>query len=530
MTLEETVLATAPEASLDQSDTAEPSVASPTPAGAPRARLSLDGEWQFAFCGDGLVPLAEVADWRTCVVPAPWQAQFADLRERNGRAWYRRTFELPAGWIPSAAALVLRFGAVNYHARVWVNGRLAVEHEGGYLPFEAEIGALVRPGRNEVAVAVTAPTDDRELYPDFPVGEVPFGKQSWYGPLGGIWQSVHLERRAADHVRAVRLTPCLRTGRVDVARGAVTSPDAGRASSSSRSRTPTAPSWPRPRSSRPRAMTAPPPRSSFWARCPGRRRPRGSTASPPPCAAAASVLDALSETFGFRTVEARDGRIYLNGEPVYLRGALDQDYYPDGICTTPSEAFLEDQFRKAKALGLNCVRCHIKVPDPRYYAVADRVGLLVWTELPNVGRLTDRRPSGSAPRMEGILERDGNHPSIVCWTIINENWGTDLVHDAEHRAWLNRTYRWLKALDPTRLVVDNSPCPPNFHVESDLDDFHFYAALPDHRRRLGRLRRRASPTAVPRSFSPHGDAKRTGREPRHLLRVRQLGPARPGGR
>src|SRR5205085_11662 len=83
---------------------------------------------------------------------------------------------------PSAAALVLRFGAVNYHARVWVNGSLAVEHEGGYLPFEAEIGALVRPGRNEVAVAVTAPTDDRELYPDFPVGEVPFGKQSWYGP------------------------------------------------------------------------------------------------------------------------------------------------------------------------------------------------------------------------------------------------------------------------------------------------------------------------------------------------------------
>ena len=110
---------------------------------------------------------------------------------------------------------------------------------------------------------------------------------------------------------------------------------------------------------------------------------------------AGELLDALSETFGFRTVEARDGRIYLNGEPVYLRGALDQDYYPDGICTTPSEAFLEDQFRKAKALGLNCVRCHIKVPDPRYYAVADRVGLLVWTELPNVGRLTD----GAAERL-----------------------------------------------------------------------------------------------------------------------------------
>src|SRR3954454_23840537 len=215
MTLEQAALATAPETSLDQTEIASPSIVSPAPADVLRTRLSLDGEWQFAFCGDDLVPLAEVADWRTCTVPAPWQAQFADLRERNGRAWYRRTFELPAGWIPSAAALVLRFGAVNYHARVWVNGSLAVEHEGGYLPFEGEIGPLVRPGRNEVVVAVTAPTADRQLYPGFPVGEVPFGKQSWSGPLGGIWQPVHLERRAADHLRAVRLTPCLRTGRVD---------------------------------------------------------------------------------------------------------------------------------------------------------------------------------------------------------------------------------------------------------------------------------------------------------------------------
>ena len=100
------------------------------------------------------------------------------------------------------------------------------------------------------------------------------------------------------------------------------------------------------------------------------------------------VADLVRERFGFRSIETHAGRIYLNGQPLFLRGALDQDYYPDGICTPPSEAFLEDQFRKAKALGLNCLRCHIKVPDPRYYAVADRVGLLIWTELPNAGRLT----------------------------------------------------------------------------------------------------------------------------------------------
>src|SRR5690606_23547973 len=193
------------------------------------------------------------------------------------------------------------------------------------------------------------------------------------------------------------------------------------------------------------------------------------------------LLDERSDAFGFRTVEVKDGRIHLNGVPIYLRAALDQDYYPDGICTPPSEAFLEDQFRKAKELGLNCLRCHIKVPDPRYYAVADRVGLLVWTELPNTGRLTEASRARLEATLRGMVERDGNHPSIICWTIINENWGTDLVHDETHRAWLNRTYHWLKEFDPTRLVVDNSPLDPSFHVETDIQDFHFYAAIPDHR-------------------------------------------------
>jgi len=148
------------------------------------------------------------------------------------------------------------------------------------------------------------------------------------------------------------------------------------------------------------------------------------------------VADEVVETFGFRSFEARNGKFYLNGEPFYLRAALDQDYYPDTICTPPSVEFLEDQFGKAKELGLNCLRYHIKAPDPRYYEVADRMGLLIWTELPNGGFSTERSRSRKERLLKGIVDRDGNHPSIVCWTIINENWGVDLVHDAEHRAWL----------------------------------------------------------------------------------------------
>ena len=184
------------------------------------------------------------------------------------------------------------------------------------------------------------------------------------------------------------------------------------------------------------------------------------------------------------------GKFYLNGEPLYLRSALDQDYYPDTICTVPSVEFLEDQFRKAKELGLNCLRCHIKAADPRYYEVADRIGMLIWTELPNGGMATDRSRGRKEKLLKGIVDRDGNHPSIIIWTIINENWGVDLVNDADHRDWLKRTFAWLKAYDPTRLVVDNSPLAPSFHVESDIADYHFYAAYPDHRRAVGPVRRR----------------------------------------
>jgi len=145
------------------------------------------------------------------------------------------------------------------------------------------------------------------------------------------------------------------------------------------------------------------------------------------------AVDSWSESFGFRSIETRDGKLLLNGEPLYLRGALDQDYYPEGICTPPSVAFLEDQLSKAKALGLNCLRCHIKVPDPRYYEVADRLGMLVWTEIPNVETFTPRSAARLRSTMEGILARDGHHPSIVIWTLINEDWGSSSLWSKENQ-------------------------------------------------------------------------------------------------
>jgi len=471
-----------------------------------RARISLDGTWQFLHVGDDRFGELET---RYIQVPGPWQAQFPDLRMQAGTGIYRRSIEVPQGW--RQGRVFLHFGAVFHHAAAWVNGVPVGTHRGGFLPFCFDVTEHLNEGANEIKVRAESPTDDPSLYPEAPFAEIPFGKQSWYGPLSGIWQSVHLERRDVDHVRRVRLRPDLAMGRVaarlflhreltvgarieaeivdpsgEVAASAVLNVhqgveevalDLGIADVLPWS--PDAPNLYR-----------------FRARM----------------VRDGHVLDESEESFGFRTFEAREGRFYLNGEPLYLRAALDQDYYPDTICTVPSVEFLEDQLVKAKELGLNCLRCHIKAADPRYYEVADRLGMLIWTELPNGGLSTERSRARKEALLKGIVDRDGNHPSIVIWTIVNENWGVDLVHDADHRAWLKRTFVWLKAYDPTRLVVDNSPLAPSFHVQTDIADYHYYAAIPDHRDEWDAFVDKLADRTV-KLFSPEGDAIVTGDEP-----------------
>lgn len=470
-------------------------------------RLSLDGMWEFLHVADDRIP--QPVEVRMITVPAPWQAEFDDLRMRAGIGIYRRSFEVPPGWKHDRVRLV--FGAVFHNTKVWINGTPVGTNTGGFLPFAFDVTEEVIEGVNEVKVRVESPTDNPLDFPDAPLAELPFGKQSWYGPLSGIWQSVHLECRHVDHVDRVRIRARLDGGTVEAraffgapltgdARlcGHVTAPDGtivGVAEVDLRAGEEEA-----------RLAFAVPDVAPWSPDAPNLYRLDVRLIR------AGAVLDGIGETFGFRTIEARGGRFYLNGGPFYLRGALDQDYYPDTICTVPSVAFLEDQFRKAKELGLNCLRLHIKAPDPRYYEVADRIGLLIWTELPNGGLSTERSRARKQALLKGIVDRDGNHPSIVIWTIINENWGVDLVHDPEHRAWLRRTYAWLKDYDPTRLVVDNSPLAPSFHVETDIADYHFYAAIPDHRDTWDRFVEDLA-TRQPFLFSPEGDAVVTGEEP-----------------
>ena len=488
----------------------------------PESRISLDGTWEFLHIADDRLP--GPAEVRAITVPSPWQAQFQDLRMRAGIGIYRREVEIAPEWLRDA--VWLRFGAVFHNSKVFVNGALVGSNEGGFLPFSFEVTRHLRPGRNEIKVRVDSPTDNPAEFPDSPFAEIPFGKQSWYGPLSGIWQSVYLERRVADHVTRVRLVPSLETGRV-AARISFAGPVADASELALEVRDPDGAvvlTLSRPVltgvTSLPFEFTLEGVRP--WSPdAPNLYRARVSLSR------AGAEIDGIEESFGFRTIETRDGKLFLNGEPLYLRGALDQDYYPDTICTVPSLAFLEDQFRKAKELGLNCLRCHIKAADPRYYEVADRLGILIWTELPNGGMATDRSRGRKEKLLKGIVDRDGNHPSIIIWTIINENWGVDLVHDADHRDWLKRTFAWLKAYDPTRLVVDNSPLAPSFHVETDIADYHYYAAIPDHRAQWDAFVDDLSGPA-PFLYSPHGDAVVTGDEPRMCSEFGNWGLPHPG--
>lgn len=498
-----------------------------------RLRINLDGIWDFF--PDPQQHLKHAAlerdgPSRAITVPGPWQAQFDDLRDYTGVAWYRTRFILPEGSTsagisdgddhaapeqPSNACVhILHFGAVDYYTTIWLNGHPIGTHEGGYLPFECCLDSALRhDGPNELVLRVVDPSDDVTIFPDHPFAEIPHGKQSWYGPIGGIWQSVYLERRHAIHITRLQITPYALEERVEVKiflnRPLPESHELLLVLTDPLGRE-THHSYYIAAGEACHCLNLAIPDPLLWdTRSPHLYRldalllaNTAHDTAPHQLAGSAThltqntehaireqhnsrpVLDSCSDTFGMRTISTSpDGYLMLNGRILYLRGALDQDYYPAMIYTPFSDAELDEQFAKAKHMGLNCLRTHIKITDPRYYYAADRAGLLIWTELPNWEHLSEAAKRRACETITGMVERDWNHPSIIIWTIINEGWGVDLAVNADHRSWLVETYTYLKDLDPYRLVIGNSPCFTNFHVVTDIEDFHNYYAIPDHYRK-----------------------------------------------
>jgi hypothetical protein len=463
------------------------------PTAQSRRSVSLDGTWQFVTDPDGdgherglQDPDADWSDAEDVTVPHAWQ-EADDYREYTGTAWYRRAFEYDG----EGERALLRFGAVDYEATVYVDGHEMGTNREGYLPVEVEVTDHLSPGENTVAVEVTDPAD---------LSEIPHGKQGapWYTRVSGIWQSVTLEARPGTFVSDVRATPDLDDDTVtvdvtvdgdagtlesDVAihkdgRDVVTGTcdlDDGRGS-----------------------LTLSVPDPTYWT--PDRPELYDLTVE---LRADGDVVDRYNDYFGMRSVSADDKRLYLNGEPLYVRGALDQAYYPDTLYRPFDVDLLPDdvagdeyatlfeyEIETAKELGFNLLRKHIKPAHPDFVEAADRLGMLVWQEPANPTVYTERSRREVREQFRGMVERDYNSPSVVIWSLYNEEWGigldqgnrTDPDHpdrlwnDPEKQDYLTDLYREAKEWDPTRLVCDNSGWA---HVATDINDYHEYYASPD---------------------------------------------------
>ncbi|WP_306060586.1 glycoside hydrolase family 2 protein [Natronococcus wangiae] len=443
-----------------------------------RSTRSLNGSWEFAPDPDdvGVDENWAAADAslpserrRTVTVPHAWQ-ELDDLREYAGVAWYRTTVEE----LPPGERHRLRFGAVDYEATVWVNGEKVGTHRGGYLPAEFDVTDALVDGENVVAVRVDDPED---------ISEIPHGKQGapWYQRVSGIWQDVTLAGVPATRVTGVRISPDLERDAADVVFDATGGDSSLTATVTATRDGETVATASADVDGEGGGATLAFDDPEYW-----------SPENPALYDVAVElerggeVVDRYEDYFGMRSVESRDGRLYLNGEPYYVRGALDQGYYPETLYRPFDADLFEREIRTAKELGFNLLRKHIKPAHPDFLELADRIGILVWEEPANPTVHTERSKREVRDQIRGMIDRDYNRPSVVVWSLYNEEWGignpqgldeeTSLWEDEEKQAYLADLYEEAKAWDPTRLVCDNSGWA---HVATDVNDYHRYFVSPD---------------------------------------------------
>ncbi len=446
--------------------------------------LSLNGVWQFAFDprNEGeqsrwyLPEPARAPDpfTGTISVPFPWESKRSGVGNAayRGVAWYRRRIDIPEGWPPDLESW-LHFAAVDWEARVWVNGEVAAEHTGGFTPFALNLAPYAaRPGESlDVVVRVRDDCDAATL----------LGKQTlgWYTPSSGIWQSVWLEGRPRNMIAAIRLSPSLAERHIDATlsvsicdagehRITVRSPDGEFAAQST--------SLPAGTGMQQCVLRLDLPNVRAWS-------PEDPHLVNVVCELEHDglVVDTVGSYTGVRdlTTAHWDGKPYqymlLNGQPLYLRAALDQAFHPDGLLSYPSDEAIRADIQAARDLGLNCLRCHIKLNDPRYYYWADRLGVLIMQDIPNALVYSAESRGHWREALDCAVQRDFNHPSIFCWVLFNETWGLGRHRSPESWRWLAEQVAYAKALDPTRFIEDNSACRYD-HVVSELNSWHFYIA------------------------------------------------------
>lgn len=462
--------------------------------GYPRPQLerddwqSLNGPWRFRFDDEGAFAVPQDIDaWpMEIVVPFPPESKASGIADRGFHkvCWYERDFECERG----SGRVILRFGAVDYAARVWVNGQLAVTHEGGHTPFAADITDMLRPDGRQT-VTLRAEDDPHEL-------SKPRGKQDWqlephsiwYPRTSGIWQTVWIEHVPATWIDKIRWTPRLEGFALGLeVRFAGGSPNGlslevelshgDRLLARDRYRVvddevdryvvlsdPGIDDFRNELLWSPERPTLLDARLRLWKD--------------------GAVLDEVRSYTALRSAAVLRDRFMLNGRPYVLRMVLDQGYWPESMLAAPSDDALRRDVELAKAMGFNGVRKHQKIEDPRYLYWADRLGLMVWEEMPSAYRFTRSAIKRTIREWTEAIDRDYSHPCIIVWVPFNESWGVpELPSVQAHRHAVEALYHLTKTLDQTRAVIGNDGWESS---ATDIIGIHDYDCNLDHiRQRYG---------------------------------------------
>jgi beta-galactosidase/beta-glucuronidase len=448
----------------------------PRPQFARRDWLNLNGVWEFAF-DDADVGLAEHWGSRETplggdiLVPFPFQSGKSGIgrSEFHDVLWYARWFEVPAEF--AGRDLCLHFGAVDYEATVWVNGCRVGANRGGHVAFSFDVTPFLREGQNRLVVRVVDTQDPTQ----------PRGKQFWelqpkgchYTRTSGIWQTVWLEPLPTRRIEHLRLTPDVDGGAIRVQVG-LGRPGAASALTVRVTRQGEAVA----------AVTVgTPTREVDLAIGLG---PMALWSPEEPnlydleleLSDGGGTCDTVASYFGMRKISIAGNQVLLNNRPYFQRLVLDQGYYPEGLLSAPGDDALRADVEWAKRFGFNGVRKHQKVEDPRFLYWCDRLGLLVWGEMANAWEYSPAGEEAMVAEWERVVRRDYNHPCVAVWVPFNESWGIrDVRHCLEQQGFVRRIVNLTRALDPTRLVVDNDGWEHS--GDTDLCTIHDYTPCGD---------------------------------------------------
>jgi len=444
---------------------------------------NLNGLWEFCF-DDENKGLEErwylgTAEFKMQIqVPFAYQCQLSGISDKKKHEilWYKKSFQVDRS---TGERVWLHFGAVDYLAKIFLNGSMICEHEGGHTPFSVDITDFLQEGEQVLVLRVYDPLED-EL--------IPRGKQFWeekprviwYTGTSGIWQTVWLEKVNNKHISDVKFTALFDDGKESIIcqTEGTNRMDAvvyqiyfkgemiceGEIKCHSRLL-----KWDVD------LIQNHIFRTNFhgdgWTWTP--ESPNLFDAVFLLKDAEGQIQDRVESYFGFRKIHREKGRVYLNNRPYYMRLVLDQGYWPEGLLTAPTDEALKQDIELSKAMGFNGCRKHQKMEDPIFLYWADKLGYLVWGECASAIMYDEKTVKRLMTEWSEIVERDYNHPSIVVWVPFNESWGIPNVRENKKQQHFSQMmYHFLHALDDTRLVISNDGWEL---TETDICGIHNYA-------------------------------------------------------